>query len=330
MTEYYTSNAYHHVLTLVDSCKMGAAPNIIQGLALGYVSCIVPVLCLAATIGYSFQKAGLYGIGIAALGMLGSLPVALTIDGYGPISDNAGGVAEMSGLPSHIRDCTDALDAAGNTTAAIGKGFAIGSACLVGLALFGAFVTRVGNNENADPNVKMHFHPPTGKAQSVNILAPITFSGLLVGAMLPYWFSALTMKSVGMAANAMVLEIKRQFDLNPNLLIPNHPDRPDYDRCITISTDASLREMIAPGALVMLSPVVVGVLFGTQCVTGLLAGAIASGVQMAVSASNTGGAWDNAKKYISKGSLDSLIATEEPEVVVNGKVNTKKSQIFKA
>jgi inorganic pyrophosphatase len=143
ITEYYTSNAYKHVMNLVDSCKNGAAPNIIQGLALGYVSCIVPCLCLAVTIGFSFKVAGLYGIGIAALGMLGSLPVALTIDGYGPISDNAGGVAEMSGLPGSIRDKTDALDAAGNTTAAIGKGFAIGSACLVGLALFGAFITRI-------------------------------------------------------------------------------------------------------------------------------------------------------------------------------------------
>jgi len=143
ITEYYTSNNYKHVIGLVKSCKMGAAPNIIQGLALGYISTIIPVLCLAATIGFSFNKAGLYGIAIAALGMLGSLPVALTIDGYGPISDNAGGIAEMCGLPSTIRDKTDALDAAGNTTAAIGKGFAIGSACLVGLALFGAFITRI-------------------------------------------------------------------------------------------------------------------------------------------------------------------------------------------
>jgi len=143
-TEYYTSNAFDPVAkVLVDACKMGAAPNIIQGLALGYVSTIIPVICLAVTIGYSFAQAGLYGVGLAALGMLGSLPVALTIDGYGPISDNAGGIAEMSGLPSNIRDKTDALDAAGNTTAAIGKGFAIGSACLVGLALFGAFITRI-------------------------------------------------------------------------------------------------------------------------------------------------------------------------------------------
>jgi inorganic pyrophosphatase len=181
VTEMYTSNSWKHVLLLVDSCKMGAAPNIIQGLALGYISCIIPVLCLAATIGYSFEKAGLYGVGIAALGMLGSLPVALTIDGYGPISDNAGGIAEMCGLPSSIRDKTDALDAAGNTTAAIGKGFAIGSACLVGLALFGAFITRI-------------------EQKRVDILKPIQFCGLLVGAMLPYAFSAMTMKAVGDAA----------------------------------------------------------------------------------------------------------------------------------
>ena len=172
----------------------------------------------------------------------------------------------------------------------------------------------------------------TGKHAHVDLLEPLTFAGLLLGSMLPYWFSAMTMKSVGQAANAMVLEIKRQFDNNPNLLIPNHPDRPDYDTCIKISTDASLREMIAPGALVMASPIVVGCLLGTRCVTGLLAGAIASGVQMAISSSNTGGAWDNAKKYISKGAMDAMIAREEPEWVdkTSGKVATKKSQIFKA
>ena len=258
----------------------------------------------------------MYGIALAALGMLATLATCLAIDVYGPVCDNAGGIAEMCELHPSVREKTDALDAAGNTTAAIGKGFAIGSACLVGLALFGAFVTRLNKD--------------LGGHMAVDLLDPITFAGLLVGAMLPYWFSAMTMKSVGMAANAMVMEIKRQFDLNPNLLIPNHPDRPDYDTCIRISTDASLREMIAPGALVMLSPIVCGVLFGTRCVTGLLAGAIASGVQMAISSSNTGGAWDNAKKYISKGSMDDIIAKEEPSTVTNGKVNTKKSQIFKA
>merc|ERR1712216_951837 len=195
-TEYYTSNAYEPVAkVLVDACDMGAAPNIIQGLALGYVSTIIPVLCLAATIGFSFEKAGLYGVGIAALGMLGSLPVALTIDGYGPISDNAGGIAEMCGLPSQIRDRTDALDAAGNTTAAIGKGFAIGSACLVSLSLYGAFVVRAGDGGT---------HP-----KELRILDPLVFAMLLIGSMLPYWFAAMCMKSVGKAALEMVQEVRR-------------------------------------------------------------------------------------------------------------------------
>lgn len=188
VTEYYTSNAYEPTLKLYRTCRQGAATNVIQGLALGYTSCIIPIFCITATIGYAFSVAGMYGIGLAAIGMLGSLPVALTIDGYGPISDNAGGLAEMSGLPSEVRDRTDALDAAGNTTAAIGKGFAIGSACLVGLALFGAFVTRI-------------------EQSSVDILKPIQFCGLLVGAMLPYWFSALTMVAVGNAAESMMFEI---------------------------------------------------------------------------------------------------------------------------
>merc|ERR1712176_1591262 len=195
ITEYYTSNAYSPTLKLCDACDMGPAPNIIQGLALGYMSTIIPIICLTATIAYAFATAGMYGVGLAALGMLGSLPVALTIDGYGPISDNAGGIAEMSLLPPGIRDRTEALDAAGNTTAAVGKGFAIGSAALVGLALFGAFVTRVAE--------------ATGDAGvfNVNILEPFTFAGLLIGAMLPYWFSALTMAAVGDAAQDMIKEI---------------------------------------------------------------------------------------------------------------------------
>jgi len=316
VTEYYTSFSYRPVQEIAESCRTGAATNIIYGLAAGYKSVIIPILTLAAIVFGSHTLAGMYGIALAALGMLATLATCLTIDVYGPVCDNAGGIAEMAELHPSVREKTDALDAAGNTTAAIGKGFAIGSACLVGLALFGAFVTRLNAAQ--------------GGHMAVDLLDPLTFAGLLVGAMLPYWFSAMTMKSVGMAANAMVMEIKRQFDANPNLLVPNHPDRPDYDTCIKISTDASLREMIAPGALVMLSPIVCGVLFGTRTVTGLLAGAIASGVQMAVSSSNTGGAWDNAKKYISKGAMDAIIAKEEPETVVNGKCNTKKSQIFKA
>merc|ERR1719453_2795902 len=271
VTEYYTSFSYRPVQEVSESCRTGAATNIIYGLATGYKSVIIPILTLAAIVFGSHTLAGMYGIALAALGMLATLATCLTIDVYGPVCDNAGGIAEMSELHPSVREKTDALDAAGNTTAAIGKGFAIGSATLVGLALFGAFVTRL----NAS----------TGKKAHVDLLEPLTFAGLLLGSMLPYWFSAMTMKSVGQAANAMVLEIKRQFDRNPNLLIPNHPDRPDYDTCIKISTDASLREMVAPGCLVMLSPIAVG-------------------VQMAISASNTGGAWDNAKKYISKGSMD--------------------------
>jgi len=316
ITEYYTSFSYKPVQEIANACRTGAATNVIYGLAAGYLSVILPVLILAAIVFGAHSFAGFYGVALAALGMLSTLSTCLAIDVYGPVCDNAGGIAEMCELHPSVREKTDALDAAGNTTAAIGKGFAIGSACLVGLALFGAFVTRLNDAQ--------------GESMAVDLLDPLTFAGLLVGAMLPYWFSAMTMKSVGMAANAMVMEIKRQFDNNPNLLVPNHPDRPDYDTCIKISTDASLREMIAPGALVMLSPIVCGVLFGTRCVTGLLAGAIASGVQMAISSSNTGGAWDNAKKYISKGAMDAVIAKEEPDTVVNGKVNTKKSQIFKA
>jgi len=260
---------------------MGAAPNIIKGLALGYISCIVPVLCLAATIGFSFDKAGLYGVGIAALGMLGSLPVALTIDGYGPISDNAGGIAEMCGLPSAIRDKTDALDAAGNTTAAIGKGFAIGSACLVGLALFGAFITRI-------------------EQETVDILKPVQFCGLLVGAMLPYAFSALTMKAVGDAAEEMMEFIIKDFEAGQKKEADGGTYEPNYDGCISISTRASLRMMILPGVLVLGSPLLAGFLFGPDAVAGLLAGIIVSGVQVAISASNTGGAWDNTKKEIEK------------------------------
>jgi H+-translocating diphosphatase len=278
ITEVYTSNAYSPVQELAEACVIGAAPNIILGLALGYMSTIIPILCIGATIYLSFTFAGMYGIALAALGMLGCLPIALAIDGYGPISDNAGGIAEMSELHKSVREATDKLDAAGNTTAAIGKGFAIGSACLVALALFGAFVTRA-------------------QLKSVNILAPLEFAGLLIGAMLPYAFSALTMSAVGQAANEMIVEITRQFRSG---LIQGEGE-PDYERCIAISTKASLRKMIAPGVLVIGSPLLVGLLFGPRGVSGLLAGSIVSGVQIAISFSNTGGAWDNAKKYVESG-----------------------------
>jgi len=194
-TEYYTSNAYSPTKEIAQSTRFGPAPVIIKGLALGYLSNIIPIFCLAATILVAFAFAAMYGVAMAAIGMLGVLPIALTIDGYGPISDNAGGIAEMSMLASEVRERTDELDAAGNTTAAIGKGFAIGSAALVALALFGAFITRVGAE--------------TGTVVSIDILNPLTFSGLLFGAMLPYWFSALTMDAVGTAAEDMIAEIVR-------------------------------------------------------------------------------------------------------------------------
>ncbi|KHN15033.1 Pyrophosphate-energized vacuolar membrane proton pump [Glycine soja] len=249
VTEYYTSNAYSPVQDVADSCRTGAATNVIFGLALGY----------------------------------NTIATGLAIDAYGPISDNAGGIAEMAGMSHRIRERTDALDAAGNTTAAIGKGFAIGSAALVSLALFGAFVSRAA-------------------ITTVDVLTPKVFIGLIVGAMLPYWFSAMTMKSVGSAALKMVEEVRRQFNTIPGLM--EGTAKPDYATCVKISTDASIKEMIPPGALVMLTPLVVGILFGVETLSGVLAGSLVSGVQIAISASNTGGAWDNAKKYIEAGASE--------------------------
>lgn len=285
-TEYYTSHSYAPVRELANSCKTGAATNVIYGLALGYKSNIVPTFILAGIVYVAFESCDLYGVALAAVGMLGTLATGLTIDAYGPVCDNAGGLAEMAELDSFVRDKTDALDAAGNTTAAVGKGFAIGSAALVSLALYGAFVVRIRASSD-------------GVFDNVEILTPIVFAFLLVGAMLPFWFSALTMKSVGDAAAEMVEEVIRQFKENPELLNEDCTIRPDYEKCIAISTTASLREMVAPGALVMLAPLVAGTFFGVYAVYGMLTGALLSGVQMAVSMSNTGGAWDNAKKYIS-------------------------------
>jgi inorganic pyrophosphatase len=279
ITEYYTSHSYSPVRDVANACSTGAATTIIYGLALGYKSVIIPVFALAGTIYVSYTCAGMYGIACAALGILSTLAIGLTIDVYGPICDNAGGIAEMAGMGAHIRKRTDALDAAGNTTAAIGKGFAIGSAALVSLALFGGYVTIV-------------------KLETVDILQPFQFAGLLVGAMLPYWFSAMTMKSVGHAALDMVMEVRNQFLNNPELLDENSDAMPNHQACVAISTAASLREMIPPGALVMCTPIIVGFLFGVEALAGVLAGSLVSGVQMAISASNTGGAWDNAKKYI--------------------------------
>ena len=318
ITEYYTSHTYVPVRELATACKSGTAVNVIFGMALGYKSCIIPVFVLATNIYVAFSLCDLYGIALAALGMLSTLATGLTIDGFGPISDNAGGIAELAEFPPDVRDRTDALDAAGNTTAAIGKGFAIGSAALVSLALYGAFVVRL-KSLNVAVNLS-----------GVNVLEPITFAFLLIGSMIPYWFAALTMKSVGKAAGEMVQEVKRQFSLvdsqGKTILTGSTQIKPDYDRCITISTKSSLKEMIAPGALVIGSPLVAGTFFGVEAVFGLLTGSLVSSVQLAVSMSNSGGAWDNCKKYI-KGCF-----SEDPELcyIKNPKTEEQKAAAGKA
>jgi H(+)-translocating pyrophosphatase len=270
-TEYYTSFSFSPVLSLVEACKSGAAINIIIGLALGFISNIIPTILIAGTVFGSYWIAGMYGIALASIGMLSNLPICLAIDAYGPISDNAGGLASMSNLPMQIRDHTDKLDSAGNTTAAIGKGFAIGSACLVSLSLFGAFITRT--------NLK-----------TVEAMNPIILSGLLIGAMIPYLFSALTIKAVGRAAEEMVKTIRDNYD--PNVT------EPDSEKCIKVATSTSLSQMFLPGAIIIFLPIVFGCLFGPSCVAGILLGIIISGIQIAISSANSGGAWDNAKKYI--------------------------------
>lgn len=292
-TERMTSHSYTPVREIAMACKTSVASNIIYGLALGYLSTVIPVLCIGISAYVSHKLCGMFGIALAALGMLSNLCIGLTIDAYGPISDNAGGIAEMSKLGEHIRHRTDALDAAGNTTAAIGKGFAIGSAALVSLSLYGAFVTRARRLHGEHPNYN--------NLLGSDIMDPLIFTGLLFGAMLPYLFSAFTMKSVGLAADKMVNEVRRQLNTNPG--IKDGTSDPDYAACVKISTQASLVEMIAPGILVIFTPLVVGFLFGPKAIAGLLPGALVSGVQMAISSSNSGGAWDNAKKYIEGGNL---------------------------
>jgi len=303
ITEYYTSHSYKPVRELADSCKTGAATNMIYGIALGYKSVVIPVIVLAGIVYGSFARCDMYGVALAALGMLSNLATGLTIDVYGPVCDNAGGIAEMAELDSYVRDKTDALDAAGNTTAAIGKGFAIGSAALVSLALFGAFVTRI---RTASSNTLF--------LSGVNMLEPLTFAFLIIGGMIPFAFAAMTMKSVGLAAMEMVNEVQRQFDEKPHLLDANPTERPDYDACIAISTKASLREMVPPGAMVILTPLLTGIFFGVNAVCGLLVGSLIASVQLAISMSNSGGAWDNAKKYIEKASPDSDLKGKGSEI----------------
>ncbi len=284
VTEFYTSHRFKPVREVADASKTGSATNIIYGLALGYNSAVIPMILIAISVVVGYMSAGMYGIALTAIGMLGTIAVGLTIDAYGPTSDNAGGIAEMAEMGKDIRKRTDALDAAGNTTAAIGKGFAIGSAALTSLALTSAFLTRAQAG---------------GRTFSLEITDPHVLAGLLVGGALPFAFSAMTMKSVGKAAFAMIEEVRRQFRTIPGLM--EGKARADYAKCVDISTAASIREMIAPGLLVILTPLLVGFLFGVQMLAGLLIGALVVGVMLAVSMANSGGAWDNAKKYIETG-----------------------------
>ncbi len=280
VSEYYTAAEYKHVKSIAKQSETGHATNIIAGISTGMESSLIPVLILATGIISSYYLAGLLGVGLAAVGMLSTAGITVSVDAYGPIADNAGGIAEMSGLDKSVRAITDKLDSVGNTTAAIEKGFAIGSAAMTSIALFSAFIRKAG-------------------LTGIDIATPQVMSGLIVGAMLAFFFSSIVIKSVGKAANKMIEEVRRQFREMPGIL--EYKVKPDYAQCVSIATNAALKQMVLPAILAIATPLVIGYVFGAEVLGGMLAGTLATGIMLAIFMANAGGAWDNAKKLIETG-----------------------------